>query len=215
MSSLISVMGGISTESMMCTVALAVVTSEHTTWAPLTVVPSVPNVSASPSTVVSLAGRCQVGCLEALAGDHVVREDVGQHVLVGEHGLEIRLRDRSEGVVGRGEDRERTFAVQRVGEPGLHHCGDERRQHRVVAGGGGGGVVGHAAEAALAVGGHGRAGRSERLAGHLSGLFRHCRLGGRRFGRGSSGRALLGGGRLVVVATAGRGNEAVTVCKRW
>ena len=44
---------GISTESMMCTVALAVVTSEHTTLAPLTVVPSAPKVSVSPLTVTA------------------------------------------------------------------------------------------------------------------------------------------------------------------
>ena len=205
MSPLISAAGGISTESMMCTVALAVVTSEHTTWAPLTVVPSVPNVQRVALDRGQLAGRCQVGCLEALAGDHVVREDVGQDILVGEHGLEIRLRDRKASLVGakivNGPSLFRVSA-----SPACITAVTSVDSTGVVAGGGGGGIVGHAAEAALAIGGHGRAGRSERLAGHLSGLFRHCRLGGGRFGRAAVAGALLGGGRLVVV-TAGRGNE--------
>ena len=81
--------------------------------------------------------------------------------------------------------------------------GDERRQLRVVAGGGGGRVVGHAVEAALAVGGQRwrRRGRSAPSSSPSS--VRH-RLGVHRLGRHRLGRHRLGrwrsaagaGGRL-------------------
>ena len=52
-SSSMSPIGGIRTASMMCTVALAVGTSEQTTLASFTVVPSAPKVMVSPLTVSS------------------------------------------------------------------------------------------------------------------------------------------------------------------
>jgi len=70
---------------------------------------------------VHRGGRTHLGQLGAgkfLTGDDVQCQDRRQQVGVGEDGVEVGRRDGGEGVVGRGEDRERTIAVQRVDQSG-------------------------------------------------------------------------------------------------
>jgi hypothetical protein len=59
-----------------------------------------------------------LGSGELAVGD-VVEQDRAQLLLVARERVERRLRDLGEGLVGRGEDRERPSALQRLGEPGL------------------------------------------------------------------------------------------------
>ena len=65
------------------------------------------------------AGASQLLGVELLARDDVVGEDLGQVALgVGQQAVEGGLVDLGEGVVGRGEDRERAGAVERVDQVG-------------------------------------------------------------------------------------------------
>ena len=70
----------------------------------------------------------EVRARQLLTGDDVQRQDRRQQFLVGEDRIQVGRRDGGEGVVGRGEDRERTVAVQRVDESGFGHGGHEGRQ---------------------------------------------------------------------------------------
>ena len=155
--------GGIRTVSMICTVPLPTSTLPQTT-AEVPLISMVSPASAI-STVAALDGRLGAGVgqllgVEALPGDHVVGQDLGEGARrVGQDAAQGGRRDLGEGVVGRGEDGERALAVERVAQAGGGDGRDERRQRRVVGGGGGGRVLGHTVEAAGAAGGHGGATR--------------------------------------------------------
>src|SRR5690606_11647445 len=125
-------------------------------------------------------GIGQGGRVVAVTGDHVVGEDRGQHLLVGQHRGQVVFGNGGEGVVHRSEDGERAIAVQRVDQTGLTDRGHQGGEQRVVAGGGGGGIVGHAGERAFPVHGHRLTRRTEgTVLGHLFSFG--------RFGRGVGG----------------------------
>ena len=119
-------------------------------------------------------GRAEVFGAEALSGDHVVGEDAGEEVLVGEDGAEGVGIDCGEGIVGGCEDGEWSFAVEGVDEVGFDDCADQGGEHGVVGSSGACGIVGHSSEAAFTVGGNCGTARAEcaehdvlhRLIGH-------------------------------------------------
>ena len=138
------------------------------------------------------------------AGDDVVGEHGGQLRAVGQQGLQRVGGDGLERRVGRGEHGDVLLPVEAVAEVGGGDGLDQRGQRRVVARRGGHRVVGHPGEAALAVGGHGRAAGAERLVGHR----RRARLLRRRRSCAWSSAALLSAGSSEPQALSDEGQGA-------
>ena len=124
--------------------------------------------------------------------------------VVGQQRVERVGRDRLEGRVGRGQHGDVVGGVQRVAQVRGGDGLDQRGQRRVVAGGGGDRVVGHPGEAALALGGDGRAAGAERLVRH--------RLP--RWARSGSDRAAAGARRTRCCSAASSEPQALSVMAR-
>src|SRR5690606_7695050 len=123
--------------------------------------------------------------------DDVVREDLGQGLLVGEQGLQVSLGDLGERLVGRGEDRQCLGRVQGVDQVGLGERGDERLQQRVAGGSGADGLLGHGGGRAVAFLRQRVAGRAE---GSVGGGSHGGVLARRRGRRRGAGGVVVGGG---------------------
>ena len=100
------------------------------------------------------SARQKIRSRHGLSADDVQGEDVRQRTLRVCHcGTQCGWVNLGKGIVGRSTDRERTFAVERVNEPGSLDRFDQGREVRIVRRCGSRRIGGHASEGTRAVSG--------------------------------------------------------------